>query len=75
MGQIVRFALLTALRPAEAVESVMLINSNAFDNYYDSQQMTLSHYKFSQFLRTTKKCYIFFVTPEILYHLKLPHDP
>ena len=66
MGQIVKFALLTGLRPAEAVESVMLINSNAFDNYYDSQQMTLCHYKFSQFLRTTKKCYISFVTPEML---------
>jgi intergrase/recombinase len=50
------------------VESVRLINDKeAFTKYYDPEQMTLSHFKWpQQFIRTTKKAYISFVTAEML---------
>jgi intergrase/recombinase len=74
MGKIIQFAVLVGLRPAEVLESVKLINDKqAFPIYYDSEQMTLQHYKFpQQFLRTTKKAYISFMTPEMLDIVKLP---
>jgi intergrase/recombinase len=68
MGQIVKFGVLVGLRPSELVESVKLINDKegAFAKYYDSETMTLSHFKFKQFLRTTKKAWISFTTREML---------
>jgi hypothetical protein len=46
MGQIVKFAVLTGLRPSEAVESVRLL----------SERQALEHFRFpSVFLRKTKK--------------------
>jgi intergrase/recombinase len=68
MGQIVKFGTLVGLRPGEIVESVRLINGDrtAFANYYDSETMTLSHYKFPQFIRVTKKAYLSFVTAEMI---------
>jgi intergrase/recombinase len=67
-GQIVKFGVLVGLRPSEVVESVKLINDKegAFAKYYDSETMTLSHFKFKQFLRTTKKAWISFTTREML---------
>jgi len=64
MALIIRHALLTGLRPSEAVESARLINDKeAFPKYYDAKQMTLCHYKFSEiFLRATKKAYISYIT-------------
>jgi integrase len=71
MGKIVQWGVLVGLRPSEIVESVRLINDkDAFTKYYDPVQMTLSHYKFRQFLRTTKKAYISFVSPETLEIVK-----
>lgn len=68
IGNIIKFACLIGLRPAEVVESVRLINDKeAFTKYYDPEQMTLSHFKWpQQFIRITKKAYIFFVTAEML---------
>jgi intergrase/recombinase len=69
MSQIIKFAVLVGLRPSECVEAVKLINSDkeAFEQYYDPVQQALLHYKFpKQFLRTTKKAYISFVTPAML---------
>jgi intergrase/recombinase len=67
MGKIIKFGVLVGLRSAEKVESVRLINDKeAFVKYYDPEQMTLQHYKFPQFLRTTKKAFLSFVTPEML---------
>jgi Archaeal phage integrase len=68
MGQIIIFACLTGLRPAEAVESVRLINDKEeFVKYYNAQRQALEHFRFpSLFLRQTKKAYISFVTPEML---------
>jgi intergrase/recombinase len=67
-GQIIKFACLVGLRPAEVVESVKLINDKeAFQKYYNPDRRALEHYKFGkQFLRTTKACYISVVSPEIL---------
>jgi hypothetical protein len=68
-GKIIRFACMVGLRPCEVVESVRLINEGpeTFAKYYDTNSQTLQHYKFpQQFLRTTKKAYLSFVTYEML---------
>jgi hypothetical protein len=67
-GQIIKFACLVGLRPAEVVESVRLINDkDSFVKYYNPDRQALEHYKFAkQFLRTTKACYISIVSPQIL---------
>jgi len=64
MAAVVRHAVLTGLRPTEACESARLIhNQSTFTEYYDSSSMTLQHYKFpNQFLRTTKKAFISYIT-------------
>jgi hypothetical protein len=67
MGKIIKFGVLVGLRSAEIVESVRLINSGVYIlQYYNPKQQVLQHYKFPQFLRTTKKAYLSFVTPEML---------
>ena len=75
MAQILRFACLIGLRPAEVIESVRLLNNNANPHqnsdegscYYNPDRQCLEHFRFPQiFLRRTKKAYISFVTPEIL---------
>jgi intergrase/recombinase len=76
MSSIVKYAVLTGLRPSEAIESVKLLNRlpvndcspNTSNNYYDPEQQTLRHYLFPDtFLRATKKAYLSYVTPEILH--------
>jgi len=68
MGQIVKFGTLVGLRPGEIVESVRLLterDTNQF--YYNPERQCLEHYRFPQvFLRQTKKCYLSFVTPEMI---------
>lgn len=68
-------AILTGLRPSEAIESVKLLNRlpvkncspNTNNNYYDPEQQTLRHYLFPDiFLRATKKAYLSYITPENL---------
>jgi hypothetical protein len=83
MALVIRHAVMTGLRPAEAVESARLINDKeSFPQYYDAEQMTLNHYKFSkQFLRTTKKAYVSYITLDnlqpirLLDHFPLPGTP
>ncbi len=67
IAEIVKFGCCVGLRSAEIVESVRLINDReAFPKYYDSVQMTLCHYKFKQFLRSTKKAFLSYITPQAL---------
>ena len=70
MSKIIKFGVLVGLRSSEIIESVRLINNNdkeAFTKYYNSEQMTLSHFKFPEiYLRTTKKAFLSFVTPDML---------
>jgi len=68
MGLVVKHALCTGLRPSEAIESAKLIqNSETFPQYYDQKSMILGHYKWpNQFIKSTKKAYISFVTREQL---------
>jgi Archaeal phage integrase len=67
IGQIIKFACLTGLRPTEAIESVRLLNRHPVANYYNPQRQALEHFRFPEiFLRQTKKAYISFVSPEIL---------
>jgi hypothetical protein len=69
MGQIVKFAVLTGLRPGEVEESVRLINQPvvAGNKYYNPERQALEHFRFPEiFLRRTKKAYISFVTEDML---------
>lgn len=71
MGKIIKFGVLVGLRSAEIVESVRLINSGVYTlQYYNPEQQVLQHYKFPQFLRTTKKAYLSFVSPEMLENVR-----
>ena len=62
MGQIVRFACITGLRPSEACESVRLILHPTV-RYYNQEQQYLEHFRYPDiFLRTTKKCYLSYLS-------------
>jgi intergrase/recombinase len=85
MAVIIRHAVLTGLRPAEAVESVKLLNMQKWKNpemhsvqYYNPERQCLEHYKFPhQFLRATKKAFISYITKEQLSGIALlgPETP
>jgi hypothetical protein len=70
MSNIVKYAVLTGLRPSEACESVRLINSTTGDGhttYYNSERQALEHFRFSDvFLRPTKKAYMSYIKPDNL---------
>ncbi|MBD0327751.1 MAG: hypothetical protein ICV68_15050 [Pyrinomonadaceae bacterium] len=67
MCALIRFAVLTGLRPTEACESVKLVRSTTHQNYYNPEQQTLEHFRFPDiFLRTTKKAYVSYITKEQL---------
>lgn len=74
MGKIVHWGTLVGLRASEIIESVRLINDReAFPKYYDAAQMTLSHWKMPGMIRSTKKAFLSYATPEMLepvQHLK-----
>ena len=67
MAVVIRFAVLTGLRPSEACESVRLLNSSFSRirekvEYYNPTAQCLEQFRFPQFLRQTKKAYISFIT-------------
>jgi hypothetical protein len=65
-GNIIKFACLVGLRPAEVVESARLIGRHACQ-YYNPERQCLEHFRFPQiFLRRTKTAYISIVSPDIL---------
>jgi intergrase/recombinase len=66
MAAIIRFAVLTGLRPSEACESVRLINClENFKTYYNPETETLEHFRFPDiFLRTTKKAYLSYLSTD-----------
>jgi intergrase/recombinase len=65
-SNILLYCTLTGLRPTEACESIKLIHTD-LDNYLDTKQMALLHFKYPElFLRRTKKAYFSFITEEIL---------
>ena len=76
MSNIVKYAVLTGLRPSESIESVKLLNRlpvndgstyTSINYYYDPEQQTLRHYLFPYtFLRATKKAYLSYITPDNL---------
>jgi intergrase/recombinase len=62
MSAIIRFACLTGLRPSEACESVRLIKCGLSPQYYNPEQQCLEHFRFPQFIRATKKCYLSYLS-------------
>lgn len=77
MSQIIKYACLTGLRPAEAVESVRLIKyKEEFEKYYNPGRQALEHFRLpSVFLRKTKKAYISFVSPDMLDMVRYTAEP
>jgi hypothetical protein len=73
VGNIIKFGVLTGLRASEIIESVRLINDKeVFPMYYDPVAMTLSHWKMPGMLRSTKKAFLSYVTPEMIEHIQNP---
>ena len=71
MAAIIKFNCLTGLRPSEACESVRLVTNSSVSEsgqarkhitYYNQQQECLEHFRFSQFIRRTKCCYISYLS-------------
>jgi hypothetical protein len=65
MGAIIKFNCLVGLRPAEAVESVRLLNvgQNFGRHYYNPERQALEHFRFPEiFLRRTKKAYLSYLS-------------
>lgn len=66
-ADILRYTVMTGLRPSEACQSIALLKEDNDEEYLNSETILLQHFKFPQlFLRKTKKAYISVVTPEIL---------
>ncbi len=74
---VIKFALLTGLRPSEAYESVRLIittsgkiaESSKEPQYYNPEQQTLEHFRFAEiFLRPTKKAFLSHLSTVNYYH-------
>lgn len=69
MGNIIRFACLVGLRASEVIESVRLLNApqNSGAHYYNPERQALEHFRFPKlFLRQTKKCYLSYITKDLL---------
>jgi hypothetical protein len=70
MALVIKHAVLTGLRSAEAVESVRLLNDISSirsgrqqQMYYNPERQTLEHFRFpDMFLRQTKKAFISYIT-------------
>ena len=64
------FLLKSGLRKGEAAGSfnkiIELNKSGNLDNYYDSKLNCLCHFKYKEFIRRTKNCYITFITEDLL---------
>jgi hypothetical protein len=59
MCAVVKFNVLTGLRPSEAVESVRLLKCELSSQYYNPERQCLEHFRFPEiFLRRTKSAYI-----------------
>jgi hypothetical protein len=68
MAAVIKFNVLTGLRPSEAIASVRLLNNfSAAEKYYNPERQTLEHFRFPAiFLRRTKSAYISIITKEQL---------
>ncbi len=69
LGEIIKFNVLTGLRPSEALQAVRLFNGcqNFGLHYHNPERQTLEHFRFPEiFLRRTKSAYISIITQEQL---------
>jgi hypothetical protein len=72
MAAIIKFNVLTGLRPNEAIAAVRLLNTPLRSNdlkggYYNPERQALEHFRFPEiFLRRTKSAYISIITKEQL---------
>jgi hypothetical protein len=69
MAAVIRHAVLTGLRPSEAVESVRLLltvgPNQQQQYYYNPERQCLEHFRFPEiFIRKTKKAYISFMSTD-----------
>ncbi len=72
MTAVVRHAVLTGLRPTEAIESVKLLNSADYSaQYYNQERQALEHFRFPElFIRATKKAFVSYITLDNLQPIR-----
>jgi len=75
-----KFMLLTGLRLREAVNSWNLIielsGKRKIGEYYNFESLALEHFRFKQlFIRRSKKCYITFLPPNLVYEIAEYGEP
>jgi hypothetical protein len=72
MRAVVRHAVLTGLRPTEAIESVKLLNSADYSaQYYNQERQALEHFRFPElFIRATKKAFVSYITLDNLQPIR-----
>jgi hypothetical protein len=56
---------LTGLRPSEACMSLSIVAEQGLEGYYNSKLIALEHFRFNQFLRWTKDCYLSFISENV----------
>jgi intergrase/recombinase len=68
MGAIIKFNVLTGLRPNEAIAAIRLLRaSDPKREYYNESRQCLEHFRFPEvFLRRTKSAYVSIITEEQL---------
>lgn len=67
MGQVIKFNVLTGLRPNEAIQAIRLLISGESTPYYNEERQTLEHFRFPElFIRRTKTAYVSIIEREQL---------
>jgi hypothetical protein len=71
LQRLVRFLLFSGLRPIEGYMAVRFLNEGR-SGYLDEGRMLLCHYKFPEFSRNGKRCFLTVLTKSMMDDLKRP---
>ena len=71
LKRLVRFLLLSGLRPCEGYLAVRFLNEGR-SGYLDEGRLLLCHWKFPEFQRNGKRCFLTVLTKEMMDDLKRP---
>ena len=71
LKRLTRFLLLSGLRPIEGYMAVRFLNESR-EGYLDEGRLLLCHWKFSEFQRNGKRCFLTVLTKSMMDDLKRP---
>jgi len=71
LKRLVRFLLLSGLRPIEGYMAIRFLNERR-EGYLDEGRMLLCHWKFPEFSRNGKRCFLTVLTKSMMDDLKQP---